>query len=61
MAQLKDLIVNGDTRFIGNVYGDLTGTAEKATKDASGNTITTTYATKTELQQAIGDAISASY
>ena len=29
--------------------GNLTGTADKATKDASGNTITSTYATKTEL------------
>ena len=29
--------------------GDLTGTASKATADASGNTITSTYATKTEL------------
>ena len=29
--------------FIGNLTGDVTGTADKATKDASGNTITSTY------------------
>lgn len=33
--------------------GALNGTASKATADASGNTITTTYATKTELGTAI--------
>ena len=31
------------------VVGNLTGTADKATSDASGNVITTTYATKTEV------------
>jgi hypothetical protein len=31
------------------VTGNLTGTADKATSDASGNVITTTYATKTEV------------
>lgn len=38
--------------FKGNVTGNVTGnssTATKATQDASGNVITTTYATKTEL------------
>ena len=29
--------------FIGNLTGDVTGTADKATKDASGNTISSTY------------------
>ena len=37
----------------GDVTGDLTGTASMATADASGNVITTTYATKTELANAI--------
>lgn len=57
MAILKDLIVNGATRFIGNVAaasiaattfsGDLTGnaaTATKASQDESGNNIKATYA-----------------
>lgn len=33
----------------GSFIGNLTGTADKATKDADGNTISTTYATKSEL------------
>ena len=37
--------------------GALNGTASKATADASGNTITTTYATKTELGNAIPASI----
>lgn len=57
MAQLKDLIVNGFAKILGKVYasefvGKLTGnasTATKATQDASGNVITSTYATKTEV------------
>ncbi len=63
MANLKDLIVNGAARVIGKVYapefvGKLTGnadTATKATGDKEGNEITTTYATKTELNTALGD------
>ena len=50
MAQLKDLIVNGVSRFIGKVYGsfegNLTGNADtstKATQDESGNNIKTNY------------------
>jgi len=43
MAQLKDLLVSGDARVVGTIYGTVTN-AEKATKDASGNTITSTYA-----------------
>ena len=35
--------------IIANVTGNLTGTASKATADASGNNIVNTYATKTEL------------
>ena len=57
MAILKDLIVNGASRFIGNVSatnmaattftGDLAGnasTATKASQDESGNNIKATYA-----------------
>ena len=54
MAQLKDLLVTGPARFLtqikANVEGDLAGNADTATKDASGNIITSTYATKTELE-----------
>lgn len=52
MASFKDLFVNGVARFIGKVYasggvvGNLEGTATKATQDGSGNTITSTYMTK---------------
>lgn len=52
MANLNNLIVNGESRFVGGIYGNLTGnvtgnaaTATKATQDGSGNTITSTYAT----------------
>lgn len=51
MAQLKDLIVNGPSRFIGDVYattftGNLRGNANSATKaiqDGDGNVIKNTY------------------
>lgn len=46
MAQLKDLIVNGASRFLGNIYGTLKGNADtstKATQDSSGQQINTTY------------------
>ena len=60
MAQLKDLIVNGPSRFIGDVYattftGDLNGnantaisatTAGSAVNDGSGNSIVDTYLKK---------------
>ena len=60
MAQLKDLIVNGPSRFIGDVYattftGDLNGNANTATSatsagsavnDGSGNSIVDTYLKK---------------
>lgn len=35
MAQLKDLLVAGDSRFLGKVYGDITGNADTATKWAN--------------------------
>lgn len=37
------------TSFIGNVTGNVTGTASRATADASGNNIIQTYATKDEM------------
>lgn len=40
--------------------GSLNGLATKATADASGNTITSTYATKTELDNAVKTKVSAS-
>ena len=46
MAQLKDLIVTGASRFLGNIYGNLKGnadTATKATQDSAGQQINTTY------------------
>lgn len=57
MAQLGNLIVKGVSRFVGKITakdieasgtitGNLTGTASKATADASGNVITSTYAKK---------------
>lgn len=46
MAQLKDLIVTGTSRFLGNIYGTLNGnadTATKATQDSAGQQINATY------------------
>lgn len=45
MAQLKDLIVNGPSRFIGNVYattftGDLVGNASTATSATTASALT---------------------
>lgn len=57
MASLNDLIVRGVARIVGKIYsaggfvGDLEGTASKATADASGNVISTSYA-KTSHNQA---------
>lgn len=44
---------NKVTAATGGFVGNLTGTADKATKDENGNTITTTYATKSETQTAL--------
>lgn len=52
--------ISGDKTFSGAVVvsgnatfnNGINGTCSRATADASGNTITTTYATKTELQGA---------
>lgn len=46
MAQLKDLLVTGTSRFIGDIYGNLKGTADKAIADGNGKNIADTYATK---------------
>ena len=43
MANLKDLVVYGKARAVGGFLGDLTGTADKATADANGDVISTTY------------------
>lgn len=46
MAQIKDLIVTGASRFLGNIYGTLKGNADtstKATQDSAGQQINTTY------------------
>lgn len=49
MAQLKDLIVTGASRFLGNIYGNLKGNADtatsatKATQDSAEQQINTTY------------------
>ena len=52
--ELKDYLPLTGGTLTGNLtapifIGDLQGTATKATQDASGNVITTTYATKTEV------------
>lgn len=62
MAQLKNLIVNGTARILGPVYasvfkGSLDGnaaTATKATQDANGNVITSTYAKSSSLTSHTG-------
>ena len=41
MAQLKDLLVNGSSRFIGDIYGNLRGNADTATKANTATTATT--------------------
>lgn len=46
MAQIKDLIVTGASRFLGNIYGTLKGNADtstKATQDSTGQQINKTY------------------
>lgn len=40
MAQLKDLLVNGSSRFIGDIYGNLRGNADTATKATNADTAT---------------------
>lgn len=39
MADLKDLIVHGTSRFLGKIYGKI----DMADKDGDGNTISTSY------------------
>lgn len=51
MAQLKDLLVTGTSRFLGDIYGNLKGTADKAIADGNGNNIASTYVTN---QKAVG-------
>ena len=56
MAQLKDLLVTGDSRFLGHVYG----TISQATSDAIGNNIEQTYAKKNVATATIDGLMSAS-
>lgn len=49
MAQLKDLLVNGSSRFIGDIYGNLRGNADTATKANSATTATTADKVKSTL------------
>ena len=44
MANLKDLIVTGSARVVGNIYGTVT----KAIADSSGNNIESTYVKKSD-------------
>lgn len=48
-----DSVFEGQATFNETVNANISGTAEKAKADASGNTITSTYATKTELSSLI--------
>lgn len=56
MASFKDLVINGIARIVGKVYsaggfvGNLEGTASKATADADGNTISSTYVKTTDTR-----------
>ena len=66
MANLKDLIVCGPIRAISGVIGDLTGTASRATADADGNTISSTYmksnvGVKHTASTAVGNTITPVY
>lgn len=49
MPQIMDDVTVDGTTTANRFIGPLTGTATRATADASGNTIATTYATKTEV------------
>ena len=49
MPQIMDNVTVDGTVTATRFIGPLTGTASRATADASGNTITTTYATKTAV------------
>lgn len=49
MAQLKDLLVNGSSRFIGDIYGNLRGNADTATKATNADHATeANHATKAD-------------
>lgn len=54
MAQLKDLLVNGSSRFIGDIYGNLRGNADTATKANTATTATTADKVKGTLTIKIG-------
>ena len=54
MAQLKDLLVNGSSRFIGDIYGNLRGNADTATNADNATTATTADKVKSKLTIKIG-------
>lgn len=54
-----DEIVAGTKTFSSGIKGNLDGTADMATKDASGNTITSTYATKVTATDQVDGLMSA--
>lgn len=49
MPEIMDNVAVDGTVTANRFIGPLTGTASRATADASGNAITTTYATKSEV------------
>lgn len=53
--------ITGNLAVSGTLTGTLTGSATSATQDASGNIITTTYATKTELANKADSSALANY
>lgn len=64
-AEVADYLPLSGGTLTGNltvptVIGNLTGTADKATSDASGNVITTTYATKTEVTSGLAQKANSS-
>lgn len=50
MAQLKDLLVLGPSRFLGNIYGTLKGNADTATKLANARKLKTNLESTTDVQ-----------
>ena len=55
-----DQIIAGSKTFSDGIISNVTGTSERATKDANGNVIDTTYATKDEATSSAKGLMSAS-
>lgn len=51
-----DETINGTKTFTNDIVGNITGIATKATNDSEGNSITGTYATKTEIASKADDS-----